>query len=83
GMVNTMSGIEGIYIWVNFTEDDDKKVIAEIRSNRFNINVVAQKYGGGGHPFASGAYLNSFEEAAQMLQDLDQIMEGKNESKKG
>ncbi|MFA6627164.1 MAG: bifunctional oligoribonuclease/PAP phosphatase NrnA [Bacilli bacterium] len=83
GMVNTMSGIEGIYIWVNFTEDDDKKVIAEIRSNRFNINVVAQKYGGGGHPFASGAYLNSFEEAAQMLQDLDQIMEEKNESKKG
>lgn len=74
-MVQTMSGIEGIHIWANFTEDEHGKVIAEIRSNRYNINTIARKYGGGGHLFASGAYLNSFEEANQMLQDLDQIME--------
>jgi phosphoesterase RecJ-like protein len=74
-MVQTMSGIEGIHIWANFTEDEQGKIIAEVRSNRYDINTIARKYGGGGHFFASGAYLNSFEEAKQMLEDLDRIME--------
>ncbi len=74
-MVKTMSGIEGIYIWVNFTEDESSKIVAEIRSNTMNINPVATKYGGGGHAFASGAYLDSFDKAYQMLEDLDHMME--------
>jgi phosphoesterase RecJ-like protein len=74
-MVRTMSGIEGIYIWVNFTEDESSNVVAEIRSNTMNINPVATKYGGGGHAFASGAYLDSFDKAYQMLEDLDHMME--------
>jgi len=74
GMVNTMSGIKGIDIWVNFTEDETAKtVIAEIRSSKYNINEVAVKYGGGGHQLASGATLKSFEEADAMLLDLDAI----------
>lgn len=74
GMVNTMSGIKGIDIWVNFTEDETAKtVIAEIRSSKYNINDVAVKYGGGGHQLASGATLKSFEEADAMLTDLDAI----------
>ncbi|HBP25672.1 MAG TPA: DHH family phosphoesterase [Acholeplasmatales bacterium] len=72
GMVNTMSGIKGIDIWVNFTEDETAKtVIAEIRSSKYNINEVAVKYGGGGHQLASGATLKSFAEADAMLADLD------------
>ncbi len=70
GMVGVMSGIKGIDIWVNFTEDENHKVIAEIRSNKYNINPVAVQYGGGGHKMASGATLNSFEEADKMVYDL-------------
>lgn len=76
GMVNTMGGIKGIDIWVNFTEDEDSNsVITEIRSNKYNINKIATKYGGGGHQFASGATLKSFDEARRLLADLDKLIE--------
>lgn len=75
GMVNAMSGIRGIDIWVNFTEDrGNNSVIAEIRSSKYNINTIAVKYGGGGHQLASGATLKSFAEADLMLKDLDQLI---------
>ena len=72
-MVNTMAGIKGINIWVNFTEDVDGRVIAEIRSSKYNINNIAVKYGGGGHKAASGATLKNFDEADMMLNDLNEL----------
>lgn len=76
GMVNTMSGIKGIDIWVNFTEDElNNCIIAEIRSSKYNINKIATKYGGGGHLLASGASLKDFTEARKMLEDLDELIE--------
>ena len=73
GMVNTMSDIRGVYVWVNFTEANGG-VLCEIRSNRFNINPIAVKYGGGGHAKASGATVPSYDVAMQMLHDLDQLV---------
>lgn len=69
GMVNIMSDIKGIDIWVNFTEKDDF-VLCELRSSRYNINPVAVKYGGGGHKKASGADVKDFAMAMEMLADL-------------
>lgn len=69
GMVNTMGDIRGIHTWVNFTETDEG-VLTEIRSNRYNINPIAVKYGGGGHQKASGACLKDHDEAMMMLKDL-------------
>lgn len=74
-MVNTMAGIKGIDIWANFTEDaQNNGVIVEIRSNKYNINPIAVKYGGGGHAKASGATIASFEIAEQLLNDLDKLV---------
>ena len=74
-MVNTMAGIKGIDIWVNFTQDPNSdNVFVEIRSNKHNINPIAVKYGGGGHAKASGATVSSFEEAYQLLNDLDKMV---------
>lgn len=70
GMVNTMSDIRGVDIWVNFTETE-AGVLCELRSGRYNINPVAVKYGGGGHAKASGATVKTREEAMRMLADLD------------
>jgi phosphoesterase RecJ-like protein len=75
GMVNTMGDIRGVDIWVNFTETEDG-VLAELRSSKYNINVVATKYGGGGHAKASGATLKSREDAMAMLEDLNKISRG-------
>lgn len=74
GMVNTMGEIRGTDIWVNFTESEGK-VLAELRSTKYNINEIAVKYGGGGHLKASGATLASREEAMAMLADLDALIE--------
>ncbi|MBP3305603.1 MAG: bifunctional oligoribonuclease/PAP phosphatase NrnA [Oscillospiraceae bacterium] len=70
GMVNTMSDIRGVDIWVNFTETE-AGVLCELRSGRYNINPIAVKYGGGGHAKASGATVKTREEAMRMLADLD------------
>lgn len=72
-MVNTMAGIKNVDIWVNFTEDKDTGIIVEIRSNKYNINPIAVKYGGGGHAKASGTTVASFEEADKLLKDLDDL----------
>lgn len=69
GMVNTMGDIKGIDIWVNFTETENG-VLCEIRSNKYNINTIAVKYGGGGHAKASGATIKDRAEAMNMLSDL-------------
>ena len=75
GMVNTMSDIRGVDVWVNFTESEGN-VLAELRSSTYNVNPIAVKYGGGGHAKASGATLKNREEAMQMLADLDALVAG-------
>ncbi len=75
GMVGTMSDIRGIDSWVNFTETDNG-VLCEIRSNKYNINSIAAKYGGGGHAKASGATLKDRKEAMMLLEDLNNLSRG-------
>ena len=64
-----MAELKGIDSWVNFTEAENG-VLCEIRSNRYNINPIAVKYGGGGHQKASGATLKDREMAMALLSDL-------------
>ena len=71
-MVNTMADIKGVDIWCNFTETE-QGVLCELRSNRFNINPIAVKYGGGGHQKASGATVADRATAMAMLADLDEL----------
>jgi len=73
GMTNTMADIKGVDIWVNFTETE-KGVLCELRSNKYNINPIAVKYGGGGHAKASGATVADKETAMAMLEDLNNMM---------
>ena len=72
GMVNVMAEIRGIHSWVNFTETENG-VLCEIRSNSYNINHIATKYGGGGHQKASGATLKDKDEAMALLEDLNNL----------
>lgn len=74
GMVNTMADLKGVDTWVNFTETEDK-VLVEIRSNKYNINPIAVKYGGGGHEKASGASVADRETAMCLLEDLNRLDE--------
>ena len=75
GMVNTMSDIRGVDIWVNFTETEDK-VLVEIRSSKYTVQPVAVKYGGGGHAKACGASVKDRETAMALLEDLNAFAKG-------
>lgn len=75
GMVNTMSDIRGVDIWVNFTETEEK-VLVEIRSSKYTVQPVAVKYGGGGHAKACGASVKDRAEAMALLEDLNAFAKG-------
>lgn len=74
GMVGTMADTKGVDIWVNFTETENG-ILCELRSNCYNINPIAVKYGGGGHQKASGATVPDKATAMAMLVDLDAMIE--------
>ncbi|MFW5894693.1 MAG: DHH family phosphoesterase [Bacillota bacterium] len=75
GMVNQMANISGIPIWANFTEDDEGKILCELRSKEESIVHVAKKFGGGGHALACGCTVYSWEDTDKILQELDTIAE--------
>ncbi len=72
GLVGLMHDIKGVFIWVNFTEGDDG-VHTELRSNKYNINPIAVKYGGGGHKKASGCTVPDKPTAMKLLADLNDL----------
>ncbi len=75
GMVNQMADIEGVPIWVNFTEDDEGFIQCELRSRKIPVVEVAKKYGGGGHLHACGCTVQNWEMTNQILADLDALIE--------
>ena len=68
--------IEEIKIWANFSEDENGDIYCEIRSNGANINVVATKYGGGGHLQASGTTIYGFDTVKDIISDLEKVARG-------
>ena len=74
-MVATMSDLRGVDVWANFTETENG-VLVEIRSNKYAVQPVAVKYGGGGHAKACGATVKDRETAMALLEDLNQIRRG-------
>ena len=73
-MINDLKFVNEILVWVFFSEDPRTDVIkANIRSRGPIINDVAMKYGGGGHSYASGARLKTWDEAESLITDLDEV----------
>lgn len=72
-MVNHFNYIQEILVWVTITEDvKNGQIRISIRSRGPEINKIAEKYHGGGHKFASGVKVQTFEEAHLIISDLDQ-----------
>lgn len=68
-LVSVLGSVKGIKAWVFFIEEADQ-IRVRFRSKGPIINVLARKYGGGGHPLASGASIHSWDEAEKIIHDL-------------
>lgn len=71
-LVGILGEVEGIKAWVFFIEEEDL-IRVRLRSKGPVINKIAANYNGGGHPMASGATVYSWEEAEQVVQDLEEV----------
>ena len=75
-MVNDFNFIREVLVWLTITEDVKLGLIrVSIRSRGPIINKVAEKHNGGGHIYASGCRVNTFEEALSIVNELDKITE--------
>ena len=72
-LINNFSNIEDILVRAFFSEDIKNNLIKiNIRSSGPVINVIAEKYNGGGHKFASGIRLTDPANLKKVLADLDE-----------
>lgn len=73
-MINDLKFVNEIIIWIFFSEDIKSNLIrANIRSVGPYVNEVASRYNGGGHVYASGARLKSWEDADKLIKDYDEL----------
>lgn len=72
-MVNNFSYISELLVWVTFSEDKKQNQIrVSIRSRGPIINDVAGVYNGGGHKYASGIRIKSFDQVDEIIERLDE-----------
>ena len=74
-LVSILGNIAGIKAWAFFVEEEKDRIRVRLRSNGPVINEVAKKYNGGGHPLASGATINSWDEVDAVMNDLQKVYE--------
>lgn len=81
-MVNDFNYIEEMYAWAVFSYDRTTGLVrGSIRSRGPIINDTASHFGGGGHVFASGVRLKSFEETDLLINELDEVCKNYKEEK--
>ncbi|QNG59381.1 bifunctional oligoribonuclease/PAP phosphatase NrnA [Bacillus sp. PAMC26568] len=69
-LVNVLSSMSRVRIWVFFIEYPNE-IRVRIRSRNIPIDDIARRFGGGGHPFASGAAIDSWENAGAVIEALN------------
>lgn len=74
-MINNFNFIKEVLVWATITEDvKNDQIRVSIRSRGPEINEVAERFNGGGHKFASGAKLKNFDDAMQLMKELDECL---------
>ena len=72
GVISLPSTVEGIHCWALFVEQPDGSYRVNLRSKGPIVNVIAQNHGGGGHPLASGAIVQTLEEVNEIVEELNE-----------
>lgn len=69
--VGLMDSIKGSLIWIAFIETTEGRTRVRLRSRFTPVNKLGEKYHGGGHEYAAGAYVYDNDEFKALLQDAD------------
>ncbi len=73
-MINNFNYIDEILVWVFFSIDTlNNNIRVSIRSRGPIINTVASNFGGGGHAYASGIKVKTYEETLKIVEELDKV----------
>ena len=74
-MINDLKFVNEIIVWLFLTEDIKSNLIrTNIRSVGPYINDVATKFGGGGHKYASGVKLKTWDDSDKLINELDELV---------
>ncbi|MBP5444744.1 MAG: bifunctional oligoribonuclease/PAP phosphatase NrnA [Acholeplasmatales bacterium] len=71
--VNSLANIYGYPVWALILEKGSEYRI-RLRSNGPRIDLLANKYGGGGHKLASGCRIYNLKEVYQFSADADEVV---------
>lgn len=82
-VVGLMDSIKGSLIWLAFIETKNGPTRVRLRSRFTTINKLGEKYHGGGHECAAGAYVYSEDEFKALLSDADKLLKEYKETHTG
>lgn len=77
-VINILSNIKEIKIWLLAIEKEEGLIKISIRSSQYVINEVAERYSGGGHKLAAGAKMKKWAELDNLINDLDNLISQNN-----
>ena len=73
-IIGSFNNINEVLVWVIFTEDKKQNLIkVNARSRGPEINAILEKYGGGGHPYASGARITDNSLVEKIIEDFEKL----------
>lgn len=73
-LINNFNFIEEVIAWGFFTYDKNNSLIrGSIRSRGPIINETVAQFGGGGHAYASGVKVKTFDEVDALVEALDKV----------
>ena len=81
--ISYLTTIKNCLVQLAFISNSDSTIRVRLRSRFIPINSLAEKFGGGGHKFASGATLNKEIEIKQMIDDADKMVADYKANNKG
>lgn len=81
--ISSLSDIKGVLCWLAFIDTEDGEIRVRLRSRFAAINMIAEKYHGGGHACASGATVYSMEEMHALIRDADEHIHKYKETHEG
>lgn len=65
--------IDSVKTWAVLSENETNQFRVNLRSKEIAINSIAEKFGGGGHPLASGVYVHGSESVDLLIKEMDRI----------